>query len=452
MQKSFRFVYGLIFLFLVTLLAASLFQNVEADVDAETAVSSSLPDFIGPTTLTSGSNESVRPALAVAPDGSSLIVAYSRAQSGSNHDIYYRKSTDNGSNFTAANPIINTDADSSDVDIAFDASTDRAHIVWVESAYGTDPNPHLYYARENANGSWSITSDLEFYTADNISDPKIYASGSQTLDVVWLQRNLNTPSISGDIYHARSENRGGSWFGKIPIDNDDTIVASLPDLYANGNTIHVVWVEQRQFDATGRYIVYTKGTWNTGTKTASWSDPVDISYFDATSPVVSEAPRITEHDGTMHVIFTEKALDGGGSANKEEQYVHHVSCSSSCTSQSNWDVDGTVSSQRVSASDNSPEFVQSTIAAMDNCILVYYHGIEFQGSGNELIWGNSSCNGSSWSTNEKLLSTNQQMLRPDMAVHDDTFVYLAYERQISGVYQIQFMRTEPIIYLPIITK
>ena len=252
MKKTFSFVHGII-LFSAAFITVMVFQLVAADTDVETASGfAKLPNFADPINITSGSKESVQPAIAVAPNGSSLLVAYSLEQSSTNHDIYVRKLTQNGTNLNPASEVYNSTADSTGVDVTYDASTNRGHVVWVEEPIGNPP--HLYYARENANGSWSVTSDLEPVVGVNqevliISDPKIFASGSQTLDIVWLQQNINVPSISGDIYHARSENRGSVWYGKVPIENNDNITASLPDLYVNGNTIHAVWQEQRQ----GRY-------------------------------------------------------------------------------------------------------------------------------------------------------------------------------------------------------
>ncbi len=459
MQKSIKFRHGFI-LIAAALITVLVFQFAAADTEAETAVSASLPNFVGPTVLTNGSTEAVLPAIASSPVGSKVIVAYGLedAAVGVNHDPYVMRSPDYGATWSIIpqNIYPASTLDSTDIDITYDLLTNRAHAIFVEGS------TQLLYFREKSNETWpaSPTKSIDYsgYTVEEISNPRIFSSGSQTLDIVWRERNgSGFPSnVTGDIYHARSTNRGTTW--TIPLNPiiARTEEAFLPDLYVDGNTIHVVWQEFR--GATPSYnqqVVYAVSK-NGG---STWSSiPVDLSDLpgDSNPPDTAWAPRITVSDNIIHVSFTEKKLVGN-SPDNDQQYIHHVSCplSADCTKNFNWTSDGVISGQRLGANGSSPDVVQSTVAIQSGCYLIYFHGVEFQSTAdNELVWGNANCGEASWSSPSKLLQTNTQLLRPDIAVQHDAFVYLVYEEKTSegGTSQIRFMRSQPIIYLPFVVK
>lgn len=455
MQRSAKYVQGL-FLFFVMVLTVIVSQFVRAETDAGTATSS-LPNWNDTISLTSGSVEALGPIVAAAPGNNSVMVAYSLEKSATNHDPYYRKSTEFGKSGTwsSAQPIFESTKDSLGINIAYD-SQNRANAAWVEDL------SHLYFARETSSGlSWVVQADIENHTALDVATPRIFTSGSKTIDIVWRQRNADgfPSSISGDIYHVRTTDPDltNQWRGHTNPIEAVTADAFNPDLFVQGNTIHVVWEELWSTNPYDKRVVYTVGT-DDGFN-VTWSNPIEISRLpqDSNPPDTANVPRITVSDDTIHVTFTEKVLNGPTSPDRDHQYVHHVSCplAKDCTQESNWDIDGVISGQRVAANNSSPDVVQSTIDVSSKCLYVYYHGVEYPKTGaeNELVWGVSNCGTVSWGASSKLIDTSDQVLRPDLFVKNDAWTFLVYE-QIDGFgnSQVQFMYDQPIIYLPLVVK
>ena len=264
-----------------------------------------------------------------------------------------------------------------------------------------------------------------------------------------------------DIYHARSTNRGVSWSATTQPIVATTFDARLPDLFVDGNTIHVVWEEQDvgtfpTYSADVFYSVSTNGgsSWSTPEKISDPDDDNDPSDGD---PEDGVAPHIYVVDGRIHVLFTEQKGDAGDN----NQFVHHISCllSKNCTVATNWKADdsseGSISGQRLGANNNSPYSVLSTIGYMQDCVFAFYHGtIGGVATANELLFGSSSCNNGPWSNRVELTTDNVQALRPDVATQDDRWMYVVYEQVSGSNRQIRFLRNNPeyLLYLPLITK
>jgi hypothetical protein len=186
------------------------------------------------------------------------------------------------------------------------------------------------------------------------------------------------------------------------------------------------------------------------TGTGAWSTPIPIS--NVSSPIQPLTPQIVLDGNIAHVTYTNWENLSPTSIH-DEQYVHHIQCVSGCTNQAGWQsTSNPVSGQHLSENNNNPFTVQSTITQIGKCTLVYFHGIP-QGLLNEQIFGVSSCTRWSASQWDIVTPSNLASINPDMASHNDWFVYIAYENLTAqGGRTVWFIKNNPALYLPVIRK
>ena len=197
--KSSRFFVFLSFLLLVNLVVSTL---VMAEPDEPTA-----PSTWDGTITISSDNGARLPSIAAAPNGKDVIVAYvsQRSADEDNTDPYYHDSSNNGATFPGNPAPINTNnsTEAIDVAIAYDA-TNKPHALWIEQQSNNDRQ--LRYAnRDNWPSSSTLLSSVT--SPGVIFTPRIAASGTNTLNIVWAE---SSSGIITDIYHARSTNGGST--------------------------------------------------------------------------------------------------------------------------------------------------------------------------------------------------------------------------------------------------
>ncbi len=324
---------------------------------------------------------------------------------------------------------IHTSTDNStDVSVVYDTSN-IPHAVWAEDTV------ELLYSR--LSGSWTSPATINIPTPELIATPRIFASGANTLDVVWTQRNeFQNPNI----YHARSTNGGVSWSSPtIPIYNSSPN-SEWPALYVDGNTIYAVWAEQAFSPATARNVFFSVSENGGG----SWSTHINIS--DIGGDIDGRAPEITIHRDKLQVVFTQQT-------DTSNQFIQQVYCDldNDCTNKNNWVSNGSISGQVLTANNSEPAHLFSTIGYQGGCLLTYFHGGE--AAANEKLYGTSNCVGNTWSSREEVVTNAEQSLHPVIEVHNNWFVYLAYQQDDgTGKEQIWFVRNKPAVYLPLIVK
>ena len=442
MHKKQSFNY-FVFIFFLLVLPLLVNQSVDAETDDTEATSSGYTPnwdaFDEITTIGIAPFGAAQPVVAAAPNGSTVMIAYDRKRSsGGNSDPYYRVSTNNGETWGGQQFIHASGVNSASVAIDYDSGS-QAHAVWVEN------DDQISYARQAGSG-WTSQKKVNQYTPLLVASPQLFATGSSTIDLIWVQNNLlgsdPNPGIS-DIYHARSINDGSSWTGKGSI-FATARDASNPALFVQGNTIHVVWAEQHATIAQRKNIFYSVST-NGGT---TWSSGIDIDGESSDG----RSPSITITGDILHVAFTE-ITDG---TNPNQQFVHHVSCSltTTCSNANNWSSDGGISGQVLGANNSAPYSVLSGATSFQNCTLIYFHGtIDGETTESEQLFGTSSCNGSIWGNRETLTANDVQTLRPNLDTQNNWWVYLTFEQvDGSGKSQIWLLRNQPALYLPVILK
>lgn len=364
---------------------------------------------------------------------STVMVAFILQESASSSDTdpHYRVSTNNGASWGAILPINNNPNTQTQVlDVIYDRNG-TAHAVWIEE----ETNVEVSLKYDNSS-DWSnntpFTLDIANPNQSQLFDSvSIYASGNNTLDVVWSEAD----GADTRIIHRRSTNGGLTW--ALPeIIHSSNILSLSPDVAVDNNgRIHVVWEE----GFLSAEIFYSQKA----SSISNWTTPIPIS--DRSFAVNGIEASILIDNNIVHVAYADNVQP-------HQQYAHHLQCSTNCNILTNWSNPigfNPVSGTAVDVHASFPFNVIPTMAQLGTCTMVYFHGI--RAGTNEQILGTNSCN--NWSSGPRDIVTemNVRSIHPNMATLNNWYVYLVYENA-SSTRQILFTRNDPSIYLPIILR
>ncbi len=201
------------------------------------------------------------------------------------HEIYYKKSSNGGTNWTASRQLTNNAGLSYCPRIAA-FSTNSLHLVWSDSTPGVT---EIYYKKSSDGGAnWSTSKRLTWTSGDSVN-PDIAVDSSGNPHVAWRD---NTPG-NEEIYYKRSADKGTSWSSDKRLtwnsgtSRNPSIAIGLPD------DIHVVWDD----DTPGNYEIYYKGSFDGG---ANWS----ASFRETGNSGASTSPSIVfNSQGILHVVW-----------------------------------------------------------------------------------------------------------------------------------------------------
>jgi len=173
-------------------------------------------------------------ARCVASSGANVHVVWHDGRDG-NNEIYYKRSTDNGESWDAETAITADPSWSERPSVAVSGST--VHVVWYDGRLGP---PRIFYKRSTDNGSnWG--SDICLTPTAGVGyHPSVAVSGS-TVHVVWTDM-----SAGPQIYYARSLDNGITWDPqKIITPGSPAAGKNLASVAVSGSTVHVVWMDYR---------------------------------------------------------------------------------------------------------------------------------------------------------------------------------------------------------------
>ena len=128
-------------------------------------------------------------------------------------------------------------------DITVDIN-DIIHVVWINA----DNNPNIYYARSEDHGS-SFSVPIQVNTVDghaieiSYSGPKIESVGN-TIHIIWADQRNGYDATN--IYYSRSLDAGETWTEEIPI-GEDSKFNLYPEITSSDNgDIHVIYYSYGQ--------------------------------------------------------------------------------------------------------------------------------------------------------------------------------------------------------------
>lgn len=219
----------------------------------------------GLTRLTWNSGWSASPSI-VADIGSGIHVVWHDFTPG-NAEIYYKRSLDSGATWSGVTRLTWNTGNSFRPSIAADTSG-GIHVVWHDSTPGND---EIFYRRSTDSGTeWSALTRLSWNTG-NSSFPAIAADTSSGIHVVWEDDTVG----DGDIFYTRSTNSGATWTKRLTQLTWNAGKFLYPSIAADsGSGIHLVWADDRMgdweifykqsTDSGGNWSGVTRLTWNAG--------------------------------------------------------------------------------------------------------------------------------------------------------------------------------------------
>ncbi len=199
------------------------------------------------------------PALAVS--GDEVHVAWTDRRNG-NDDIYYLKSSDGGTTWTAETRITSDPADSSFPSLSLSGPV--LHLTWTDNRFD---DGEIYYCRSlNSGVTWGERIRLTNHIG-NSTNASVSAV-DKVVHVVW-QDDRNGNNGNTEIYYKRSTDSGLTWGPDVRLTNN-SFQSNTPSATVMGNTIIVVWSDLREGNAE---IFSLRSTDNGDT----WSDEVRMT-------------------------------------------------------------------------------------------------------------------------------------------------------------------------------
>lgn len=254
-------------------------------------------------------------AWCVASYGNSVHVVWYDARDG-NNEIYYKRSTDEGSSWGSDTRLTNNTASSIFPSVSVSGSV--VHVVWVDFRDGNE----IYYKRSSDGGvSWEADKRLTNNSTSSYT-PCVSSSGSY-VHVVWDEY------VDGndEIYYKRSIDGGVSWDSTARLTNNFGN-SELPSVTVSGLAVHVVWKDPRD----GNNEIYYKRSQDGG---SNWGADTRLTNNTA----ISWYPSIAVSGSVVHVLWKEdrdgnnevyykRSTDGGGSWGSDTRLTNNSANSS----------------------------------------------------------------------------------------------------------------------------
>ena len=267
--------------------------------------------------LTWNRGNSCLPALAT--DLSSRIHVIWEDDSLGNEDIFYKNSTNDGATWTGLIRITWNSGISSWPSIATD-SGNGVHVVWNDDTPG---NKEIYYKHSTDSGSnWSGLNRLTWNNSASIW-PSIAADSGSGIHVVWVDDIWS----NCEILYKNSTDGGNTWSG-ITRMTWNSGVSSWPSIATDsGNGVHIVWEDDTPgtTDIFYRHSTDSGATWS-GLTRLTWNGAFNSSL--AVGP--GSAIHVVWENYSLgnNEIFYRRSSDGGSSWSRVTRLTWNIGCSS----------------------------------------------------------------------------------------------------------------------------
>jgi hypothetical protein len=329
-------------------------------------------------------------SIAVGPSNTVHVVWRDQRDHGFQYlEIYYKRSTDNGTTWGSDVRLTNSQFMSAHSAIA--VSGNYVHVVWHDNR---DGNNEIYYKRSTDSGAtWGV--DVRLTNAAQISQTASVAASGAVVHVAWRDRRDG----DDEIYYKRSTDNGATWPASPAGDMRLTNAVNLsmhPTIGVNGNNVHLAWSDGRDLGDSNCDIYYKRSTdagvnWGADTRITTQQDQ-------------SRWPSLAVSGSSLHVAFYDQRDNPGGYGE-----VYYLNSTDNGIS---WSADRRLSDLPDGSGD-------CNIAASGNNVhLVFWdarHGGAWEG---EIYYKYSSDNGINWSVDTRLTNAPNPSGHPFIAVAD----------------------------------
>jgi hypothetical protein len=219
-------------------------------------------NWSAPTRLTWIDFSSIHPAITTS-SGSKIHLVWSQAKSSGYSEIYYKRSIDGGSTWLAPTRLTWNSGESFYPSIAAEA-TNYVYIVWQDNTPG---NFEIFYKRSiNGGTSWSAPTRMT-WNSEISQYPIIAVDSTGRVHLVWMDNSYGNP----EILYKRSGNHGFTWSAPTRL-TWSSANSYYPTVSADsGSGVHVVFRD----DSPGNPEIFYKSSPNGG---LTWSGLTRLTW------------------------------------------------------------------------------------------------------------------------------------------------------------------------------
>jgi hypothetical protein len=335
-------------------------------------------------------------AWCVACSGNTVHVVW-HDDRGGDSQIYYKRSTDNGTTWGPDTDLTVDPAWSERPSIT--VCDTIVHVVWYDGRLGP---PRIFYKRSLDSGtSWG--PDVSLTPTAGVSYHPSVAVSDSIVHVAWTDM-----SAGPQIYYTRSLDNGTTW------ETDRLITPAAPPAGKNlasvavsDSVVHVTWMDMR----AAPQIYYTRSldygvTWET-----------DRSI----SPVSSQFPSVAVSGSTVHVAYADFRL---GASAPQIYYLRSLD-------------DGTNWETEVMVSGDTASWYPSIAVSGSNVHVVWPDNRN--GDPSEIYYRCSFDNGTNWGSEARLTDNPSESREPSVAVSDSA-VHAVWHDNRDGNWEIYYKR------------
>jgi hypothetical protein len=335
-------------------------------------------------------------AWCVVSSGANVHVVWHDYRDG-NNEIYYKHSTDNGTNWESDRRLTDEASWSERPSIAVVDSI--VHVVWYDGRLGP---PRIFYKRSLDNGiNWG--SDISLTPIAGVAYHPSVAVCDSIVHVVWTDMRAGP-----QIYYTRSLDNGTTW-------ETDTIITpgapaagkNLASVAVSDSIVHVVWMDMR----ADPQIYYTRSLDN-GT---TWETDRSIS------PDSSQFPSIAVCDSIVHVVYADFRY---GPGSPKIYYLRSLD-------------DGTTWETEIMLADSFASWYPSVAASGP-----YVHAVwpdSRHGDPSEIYCKRSLDDGTNWGLDVRLTDNPSESREPSVAA-SDSIVHVVWHDDRDGNWEIYYKR------------
>jgi len=236
--------------------------------------------WLAPKKITNNAGNSYIPAIAIS--GANIYVTWEDDTPG-NREIYFCNSVDGGATWGSPRRLTNTTGASRYSDIAVDGA--NVYVTWVDDTPG---NREIYFRKSTDGGATWLAAKRMTFNAEWSSNPDIKVKGA-TLYLAWYDA---TPG-NREIYLRKSTDGGSTWLAAKRL-TYNAGASCCPVMALSGSNIYLAW-----WDGTpGNYEIYFKRSADEG---ATWG--ADMRLTDNAGDSVN--PAIIVSGSNVYVVWVD---------------------------------------------------------------------------------------------------------------------------------------------------